>query len=433
VAGDVHDIGKNLVDIILTNNGFTVHNIGIKQSLTQIVEAWRATGADAIGMSGLLVKSVAVMEENLHEMNRQGITVPVMLGGAALTRHYAEGHLRSIYKGPLYYGRDAFEGLQVCDALATRTLEVLDRQVEERLAKREAADRVVASRTIRQQAASGQSLAERSQVRQDVEVPAPPFWGHRLVEGLPLEQIYPYLNLVALFRGQWGFKKGDMDDARYEAFLQEHAYPVLDRLKAECRDEKILRPAVVWGHYPCNADGDELVVFDAVDQDREVERFRFPRQEGRERLCISDFFKPVSTGTRDVLSLHCVTMGSEASHRAKQLFERNQYTDYLFLHGFGVECAEALAELWHKRIRAELGIGHEDDPEVRRLFTQHYRGSRYSFGYPACPDMSDQEKLFRLLEPQRIGCVLTENWQIDPEQSTSAIVVHHPQAKYFAV
>ena len=433
VAGDVHDIGKNLVDIILTNNGFTVHNIGIKQSLTQIVEAWRSTGADAIGMSGLLVKSVAVMEENLHEMNRQGITVPVMLGGAALTRHYAEGHLRSIYKGPLYYGRDAFEGLQVCDALATRTLEAIDRQVEERLAKREAADRVVASRTIRQQAASGQALAERSHVRTDVEVPAPPFWGHRLVEGLPLEQIYPYLNLVALFRGQWGFKKGDMDDARYEAFLEEHAYPVLDRLKAECRDEKILRPAVVWGYYPCNADGDELVVFDAIDQDREVERFRFPRQEGRERLCISDFFRPVSGGTRDVLALHCVTMGSEASHRAKQLFERNQYTDYLFLHGFGVECAEALAELWHKRIRAELGIGHDDDPEVRRLFTQHYRGSRYSFGYPACPDMSDQEKLFRLLEPRRIGCVLTENWQIDPEQSTSAIVVHHPQAKYFAV
>ncbi|MBM4110637.1 MAG: methionine synthase [Phycisphaerae bacterium] len=433
VAGDVHDIGKNLVDIILTNNGYTVHNIGIKQSLSQIVEALRSTGADAIGMSGLLVKSVAVMEENLHEMNRQGITVPIMLGGAALTRHYAEGHLRSIYKGPLYYGRDAFEGLQVSDALATGTLEVLDRQVEERLAKREAADRVVASRTIRQQAASTQHLADRSHVRQDVEVPSPPFWGHRLAEGLPLDQVYPFLNLVALFRGQWGFKRGDMDDARYEAFLEEHATPVLDRLKAECRDEKILRPAVVWGYYPCNSDGDELVVFDAVDHDREIERFRFPRQEGRERLCISDFYRPRSGGTRDVLALHCVTMGNEASHRAKQLFERNQYTDYLFLHGFGVECAEALAELWHKRIRAELGIGHEDDPEVRRLFTQHYRGSRYSFGYPACPEMSDQEKLFRLLEPQRIGCVLTENWQIDPEQSTSAIVAHHPQAKYFAV
>ncbi len=434
VAGDVHDIGKNLVDIILTNNGYTVHNIGIKQSIDQIMEAWKRTGADAIGLSGLLVKSVGVMEENLRELNRRNVTVPVLLGGAALTRHYAEGHLRGVYQGKLYYGRDAFEGLHVADALAAGELAAVDRQIEVRLAKREAADRVVASRVIRHDAVKeSHTLSESSHVRRDGPVPTPPFWGHRLVEGLSLDQIYPYLNLVALFRGQWGFKKRDMDDAQYDAHLREHAYPALESLKSLCRGDKVLRPAVVWGYYPCQSDGEDLVVFDAVDHEREIERFTFPRQAGRERLCISDFFRSVASGEKDVLALHCVTMGAEVSHRARQLFERNEYRDYLFLHGFGVECAEALAELWHKRIRAELGIGHDDDPEVRRLFTQHYRGSRYSFGYPACPEMADQEKLFRMLEPQRIGCVLTENWQIDPEQSTSAIVVHHPQAKYFAV
>jgi 5-methyltetrahydrofolate--homocysteine methyltransferase len=266
-----------------------------------------------------------------------------------------------------------------------------------------------------------------------VPVPKPPFLGDRLVEDIPLEQVYPYINLVALFRGQWGFKKGDMGEAEYERFIAEKAEPVFERLCRQCKEERILRPQVVYGYYPVNADGDDLVVYDPKEQSREIERFRFPRQGGRERLCISDFFRPVSSGEKDILGLHCVTVGTEASHRAKQLFERNEYTEYLYLHGFGVECAEALAEMWHKRMRAELGFAHEDSSEIRKLFTQHYRGSRYSFGYPACPDMSDQEKLFRLIRPERIGCVLTENWQIVPEQSTSAIVVHHPEAKYFAV
>jgi 5-methyltetrahydrofolate--homocysteine methyltransferase len=208
---------------------------------------------------------------------------------------------------------------------------------------------------------------------------------------------------------------------------------VFDRLCKQCKDEKILRPQVVYGFFPANSDGDDLAVFDPTDRTREIERFKFPRQGARERLCISDFFRGVATGEKDVLGLHCVTVGTEASHRAKQLFERNEYSEYLFLHGFAVECAEALAEMWHKRMRAELGFGHEDSSEIRKLFTQNYRGSRYSFGYPACPDMSDQEKLFRLLKPERIGCILTENWQIVPEQSTSAIIVHHPEAKYFAV
>jgi 5-methyltetrahydrofolate--homocysteine methyltransferase len=430
VAGDVHDIGKNLVDIILSNNGFEIHNIGIKQPLQAILDAWRRTGADAIGMSGLLVKSVAIMEENLHEMNRLGVTVPVILGGAALTRHYAESHLRSIYKGPLYYGRDAFEGLSVCDALASKSLATIDAEIDARLAKREAVDSKVAQARA---AAPVVELRARSSVSTSVELPRAPFLGDRIVEDIPLDQIYPYINLVALFRGQWGLKKGDLSDAEYEKFLDEHAWPVFERLAKQCKEERILRPQVVYGYFPANSDGDDLVVFDPKDHDREIERFKFPRQGSRERLCISDFFRPVASGEKDVLGLQCVTVGTEASHRAKQLFERNEYTEYLYLHGFGVECAEALAEMWHKRMRAELGIGNDDSPEIRKLFTQQYRGSRYSFGYPACPDMSDQEKLFRLIRPERIGCVLTENWQIVPEQSTSAIVVHHPEAKYFAV
>lgn len=264
-------------------------------------------------------------------------------------------------------------------------------------------------------------------------VPTPPFWGDRLVESIDLDDIYPFINTVALFRGQWGFKRGSRTAEEYEREIEETVQPIFQRLQRICREEKILRPQVVYGWWPCNAEGDDLVIYDAQDHAREIERFTFPRQSARERLCISDFFRPVESGERDVVGFSCVTMGVEASHRARQLFERNEYTEYLYLHGMGVECAEALAELWHKRMRAELGIGQDDSPRIRELFTQHYRGSRYSFGYPACPEMSDQEKLFRLLKPERIGCTLTDNWQIDPEQSTSAIIVHHPAAKYFNV
>jgi len=438
VQGDVHDIGKNLVDIILTNNGYEVHNLGIKQPIVQIVEALKETRADAIGMSGLLVKSVGVMEENLHELNRMGIDVPILLGGAALTRHYAESHLRGIYKGPLYYGKDAFEGLRICEHLAEDRLRAIDEEIEARLTKRAKVEEKVACATERRLSggeAAGVAVREqsRSSVATDVEIPKPPFWGDRLIEDIDLDEIYPYINTVALFRGQWGFKKGQMSPEEYQRNQTEVVQPLFERMRKLCRDERILRPAVVYGYYPCNSSGDDLIIFDPVDHSKEIERFTFPRQSKRERLCISDFFRPVVSGQKDIVAFHCVTMGIEVSHRAKQLFERNEYTEYLYMHGMGVESAEALAELWHKRIRAELGIGHEDSPKIRELFTQTYRGSRYSFGYPACPDMSDQEKLFRLLQPERIGCRLTENWQIDPEQSTSAIIVHHPQAKYFNV
>jgi len=430
VSGDVHDIGKNLVDIILSNNGYEVVNLGIKQPLTTMLEAFRSHNADAIGMSGLLVKSVGVMEQNLHELNANGMHMPILLGGAALTRHYAEGHLRGIYNGPLYFGRDAFEGLAICDALAGGRLAVLDAEINARVTKRAGVEaKVAASRAS--QPPSDVALATRSRVARDVPVPTPPFWGDRLVEQLDLEDIYPYINPNALFRGQWGFKPGAMSESEYERLIEETVLPIFERLKKTCREEKILRPAVVYGYFPCNAEGNDLVVFDAEDHDREVERFSFPRQAGQSRLSISDYFRPIESGERDVVAFTCVTMGIEVSHRAKQLFERNEYTEYLYMHGMGVETAEALAELWHKRTRAELGIGGDDSPRIRELFQQKYRGIRYSFGYPACPEMSDQEKLFRLIKPERIGCVLTENWQIDPEQSTSAIIVHHPEARYF--
>ena len=433
VSGDVHDIGKNLVDIILTNNGYTVHNIGIKQSVEQIVAAWRETKAGAIGMSGLLVKSVTVMERNLHAFNELGISVPVILGGAALTRFHAEKRLRDIYEGPLYYGKDAFDGLRVCDRISNDALGELDGEITERLEKREAAEATVAAaREATRERGDSDTLVAAKPLAAVAELPTAPFFGSRLVEDVPLDEVFAYVNRTALYRGQWGLRKGSMDADDYAAYIADHADPVFERLQAECRAETILTPKVVYGWWPANGDGDDLVVFDAEDHDREIARFSFPRQSSRQRRCLADYFRPVESGERDIVGFHCVTMGEEVSRRARILFEADRYADYLYLHGFGVECAEALAEMWHKRMRSEIGIGHHDDPDIRRLFGQNYRGCRYSFGYPACPEMSDQDTLFRLLEPDRIGCRLTENWQIDPEQSTSALVVHHPDAAYFS-
>jgi len=452
VQGDVHDIGKNLVDIILTNNGYDVVNLGIKQPAGAIMKAAEEHKADAIGMSGLLVKSVGVMQDNLKEMTEREFKTPVMLGGAALTRHYCETELRDTYQtGKVYYGRDAFEGLRLMDAFMQGQFESLDEEISERLAKRAEADEKIEKARAKKKAAQkeeaggaeeggGTAVAEveapsgpPSDVDRDIDVPPPPFWGDRLVEQVPLRDIYPFINKAALFRGQWQFKKGRMSDEDYERQIREEVEPLFERLRRQCEEEGILQPKVVYGYYPVNSDGDDLIVFDPEDHDKEIERFTFPRQEGKKRLCISDFFKPVGSGRKDVLGLSCVTMGPKASEKARELFEQNNYSEYLYLHGMGVECAEALAELWHKRMRQELGVAGDDAPTIKELFTQKYRGSRYSPGYPACPDMSDQEKVFRLLEPERIGCQLTENWQIDPEQSTSAIIVHHPEAKYFNV
>ncbi|MFO0833141.1 MAG: methionine synthase [Phycisphaerales bacterium] len=440
VKGDVHDIGKNLVDIILSNNGYTVHNIGIKQALPDILRAWREHKADAIGMSGLLVKSVTVMEENLREMNAEGVAPPVLLGGAALTRHYCESHLRSTYAGKVYYGKDAFEGLRTMDLLAGGKSGTLDREVEERLAKRSAAEESINRTRIAKLASAGQEQAARGGVVSEhampdgprPSVPTPPFWGTRVIHHVNLHDVYPFINPVALFRGQWQVKKGAMSDAEYEAFVEDKVTPVFEAWKACCDHDGILQPRVAYGYFPCNSDGDDLIIWDTPERARERLRFTFPRQPDKRHLCISDFFRPSEAGP-DVIAMHCVTVGNRATEEAQKLFKANNYTDYLYLHGLSVETAEALAEFWHKRIRQELGIAGDDAPRIKDLFTQHYRGSRYSFGYPACPNLQDQEKLFALLEPGRIGCSLTENWQIDPEQSTSAIIVHHPSAKYFNV
>ncbi|MEO0514816.1 MAG: vitamin B12 dependent-methionine synthase activation domain-containing protein, partial [Planctomycetota bacterium] len=442
VRGDVHDIGKNLVDIILTNNGYTVHNIGIKIPINEIVAKYHETKPDAIGLSGLLVKSVNVMEENLKELNNLGITVPMILGGAALQRSYCEGHLRDTYHGKTYHGTDAFEGLRLMDYVCNNRFDELEAEIEERKTKRVVKEEKVAelqARTDERKAAElkasggvAVAMAARSDTPILDDVPTPPFYGSRVVEDLDLDQIYPFINETALFKTQWQFTRGSKDSADYERQLEEEVRPILDRYKRDMKAGNILQGKVVYGFWPCNADGDDLVIYDPVDHDKEIECFtNFPRQHERKRLCISDFFLPVDSGKKDVLPLQCVTMGQEISRVAKTYFDADNYTEYLYAHGMGVECAEALAELWHKRIRAELGIGNDDSPKIKQLFSQKYRGSRYSFGYPSCPEMQDQEILFRLLEPERIGCELTENWQIDPEQSTSAIVVHHPDAKYF--
>ncbi|MEE2908449.1 MAG: methionine synthase [Planctomycetota bacterium] len=438
VKGDVHDIGKNLVDIILSNNGWTVDNIGIKQSIENIAQAWRESGANAIGMSGLLVKSVVVMEENLHKLNEMKIDVPVLLGGAALSRHYCESHLREIYNGRVYYGKDAFEGLSLCEAIIQGQHGQLNAEIDRRLASREAINaRIgdISSEESEGEAATAvlEGTVVRSEVATDIEIPTPPFWGNRVIRDIPLSEIFPYINTVALFRGQWGFRRGRRSKAEFEQSIEEEARPVFKDLQETLVRDEVLEPSLVYGWYPCGSEGNDLVVFDPEDHDRELERFEFPRQRNRRHLCISDYFRDVSSGVRDVLGLSCVTVGQGISELAQRLFADDQYTQYLYVHGMGVECAEALAELWHKRMRQELGIDGEDHPNIKYLFQQKYQGSRYSFGYPACPEMSDQQKLFRLLEPERIGCVLTENDQIEPEQSTSAIIVHHPEAKYFNV
>ncbi|MEM1354573.1 MAG: methionine synthase [Planctomycetota bacterium] len=455
VRGDVHDIGKNLVDIILTNNGYTVHNIGIKQPISAILESWEQTKADAIGMSGLLVKSVNVMEENLNEMSAKGIEVPVLLGGAALAKPYCEGHLRGIYQtGSVFHGKDAFEGLRLMDMICSGEADQLNAEIDQRNEQRKEKDAKIEAMKVKSDertAASALATAEadgttgtivappaRSRFAEDhAEVPTPPFWGDRVVEtGIDLKHVFPFMNKSALFKTQWQYVRGDRDTKAYEDQLKHEVEPIYVRMRDELTRDNVLHPKVTYGYFPANSDPNspnDLVVYDPEDHDQEIERFSFPRQGGRQRLCISDFFRPADSGVKDVLAVQCVTVGNEVSVRANELFKQNNYQEYLYVHGMGVECAEALAEMWHKRIRQELGIATEDASKITQLFTQKYRGSRYSFGYPACPDMSDQDRLWRLIDPTRIGCILTENWQIDPEQSTSAIIVHHPKAKYFNV
>ena len=429
VKGDVHDIGKNLVDIILTNNGYTVHNLGIKQPIAAIIEKAEEVGADAIGMSGLLVKSTVVMRENLEELNARGLDrYPVLLGGAALNRSYVEGELRQLYKGRVFYCRDAFAGLKVMDQLREEREKGVVADKEPPRAPRV---KVEGARGPAPAPPGGDERA-RSDVALDVPVPTPPFIGEaRIVKGVPIQEIAPYLNESALFRGQWQLRPRGGKEG-WQRLLEEEARPRLRALLDQAIAEQVLRPAVVYGYFACNADGNDLIVWhgDGSDQ-REWVRFRFPRQRRDRRLCIADFFRPLDAGERDVVAFHVVTMGQAASEATAKLFQANRYREYLELHGVTVEMAEALAEYWHKRVREELGIAGADAATMQELFDQGYQGSRYSFGYPACPDLEQQAKIFELLRPERIGVELSEEYQLHPEQSTSAIIVHHPEAKYF--
>jgi 5-methyltetrahydrofolate--homocysteine methyltransferase len=426
VKGDVHDIGKNLVDIILTNNGYIVHNLGIKQPISAIIEKAEEVRADAIGMSGLLVKSTVVMRENLEELNARGLAhFPVLLGGAALNRTYVEGDLRQVYKGRVFYCRDAFAGLHVMDQLREERQKGIRPDKEAPRAPR------VPRTAARGPSPAPPSTSEvaRSDVRLDVPVPTPPFLGEsRIVKGIPVREIAAYLNESALFRGQWQLRPSGGKEG-WRQLLETEARPRLRALLDQSIAEQVLQPAVVYGYFPCNAQGNDLIVW--REDGTEWLRFGFPRQRRDQRLCIADFFRPVESGERDVVAFHVVTMGLEASEATARLFAADRYREYLELHGITVEMAEALAEYWHKRIREELGIAGDDAGDLEALFDQGYRGARYSFGYPACPDLEQQEKIFELLEPGRIGVELSEEYQLHPEQSTSAIVVHHPEAKYF--
>jgi len=572
VKGDVHDIGKNLVDIILTNNGYKVVNLGIKCPIDTMLKAVEEHHANALGMSGLLVKSTMIMKENLEVMAERSLSLPVLLGGAALTRRYVEEDLRAVYSPPLFYCEDAFAGLHAMGAVRSGTVPAIQRnpletpadtvreiikrmkivrhqwnkaleyvsdddfcrseqfgrwsvgdilahfigcnldiaqrigfilngtidhfpcytdhevdemndrlvkdhkslsraelaeswtdaansaitvigqlqdgQLATRIAGRMVSEIIAEStyaheyehlkrvqkwiQQFQAQTPAAPATIARSKVTPSADIPAPPFWGAKQIEDISLSDVYPYINEIALFRGQWQFNRGKRSPKEYEAFVKETVHPIFESWKKRAADEKRLIPKVVYGYYPCQSDGNDLIIFQD-DMKTERLRFTFPRQPKQPNYCISDFFAAKDSGRMDVLGCMLVTVGIQASDFAAQLFASNDYADYLYFHGLSVETAEALAEYWHRRIRAELLIDRQDHADTRKLFQQSYRGSRYSFGYPACPHLEDQVKLFELLEPERIGVSLTEEFHLVPEQSTSAIVVHHPEAKYFNI
>ena len=441
VKGDVHDIGKNLVDIILTNNGYKVVNLGIKQTIDNILNAAKEHQADAIGMSGLLVKSTLIMKENLELMNERAITMPVVLGGAALTRRYVDDDLKSLYRGRLFYARDAFAGLHTMDHLMSGGIaqssvgdlpEVEAPPDEEDLIGEEAKLGIRKPPRSRQTISDETTNTTRSDVRADVPIPRAPFYGSRVVADIPLDDVFAFVNETALFKGQWQFKQGRKPAAEYQALVQDTVRPIFEALKERSRREQLLIPRLVYGYFPCQSSGNDLIVYQE-DEKTERLRFTFPRQRQGRHLCLADFFAAKDSGRMDVVAFHLVTVGRRASQYSQELFKADNYAEYLYFHGLSVESAEALAELWHKRIRQELGIAEQDSPELTKLFHQAYQGSRYSFGYPACPSLEDQAKLFELLDPARIDVELSEEFQLEPEQSTSAIIVHHPEAKYFSI
>ena len=431
VKGDVHDIGKNLVDIILTNNGYEVHNLGIKIGISEMIEKAVEVKADAIGMSGLLVKSTLIMRDNLEELNDRSLAdIPVLLGGAALTRSYVERDLREVYEGRLFYGKDAFEGLRVMDRLG----ELKRGGEDDPDWGRVPSDSVVPSR-IKKQFAGGEAgdadLPARSpEVATDNPVFEPPFLGSKVVKGLAIDDIAGYVNETALFRNQWQFRpEAGESDEEFKARIR----PTLREQLALAKQDDLLVPQVVYGFFPANGDGNDLVIWKDETRTAEWLRFSYPRQRKEPWLCIADFFRPVDSGEADYAAFQIVTMGERVSERTAELFAADRYQEYLLLHGLGVEMAEALAELWHRRIREEWGFADEDGPDLQGLFRQQYRSGRYSWGYPACPDLEDNVKVAELLGAERIGLEVSEDtgFQYQPEQTTSALICHHPRAKYF--
>ncbi len=424
VRGDVHDIGKNLVDIILSNNGYRVVNIGIKQTINQIIDAATESNADAIGMSGLLVKSTVIMKENLEEITSRGLDQrwPIVLGGAALTRAYVEQDLASLFPGEVRYARDAFEGLRLMDTIMAIKRGDPGAQLPPLRERR--------VRAVTPVTASSSIDTLRSDVAQDIEIPNPPFWGSRIIKGIPLAQYSGMLDERALFMGQWGLKGAR---GEFEQMAENEGRPRLRALLHETLAQGWLSAAVVYGYFPCVSEGNDLIILhhEGALTGTERTRFTFPRQSRDRRLCISDFFASKDSGKTDVVAFHVVTMGNEVSKATWKLFEANAYREYLELHGLSVQLTEALAEHWHSRIREEFKVKEEDSHDLQGILDQGYRGSRYSFGYPACPDLEQQVQLCELLDPGRIGVELSEEFQLHPEQSTSAIIVHHPEAKYF--
>lgn len=428
VKGDVHDIGKNLVDIILSNNGYKIINLGIRVPIETIIKAVEEHKADAIGMSGLLVKSTYVMKENLEILNERRIKTPVILGGAALTRKYVEKDLRKIYNGYVEYANDAFDGLKFMEKIISNKISV-DTNKTENIENKESV-----------------KIHFKETNLPETDIPNPPFWGSKVVENIPLDDVFSYINEIALIKGQWRIYKDDMTEQNYRDFLEKQIYPEIKRIKDFCKSENIIIPKVVYGYFPCQSDGNDLVIYripenlkdnnlNSISNINSIEwvRFTFPRQKSGKYLCIADFFASKGSGKLDVCAFQVVTIGRKASDYAQRLFKENKYKDYLYFYGFSVVVAEALAEYWHSIVRKELNIQMDDSPEIKKIFSKHYRGARYSFGYPACPNLNDQEKLFKLLNPEKIGVELTEEYHLIPEQSITALIVHHPEARYFNI
>ena len=445
VKGDVHDIGKNLVDIILTNNGYKVYNIGIKQPVDAMIASFQLNQADAIGMSGLLVKSTVIMKEDLQTLNEKGLNPPVILGGAALNRRYVEQDLTAVYKGQLFYGEDAFDGLRVMDQIVARkklasvgsaavrgAVQSADRPQAVTLpAKVATVEHAPGCDCPIHAVAAKVSTARSATLKPAPDLPAPPFLGSRVRTDFDVATVFRFLNERTLFSTQWQFSKNNVAPAEYARQMKEVAEPALARLKELCLSEGVLKPAAAYGFFRAASAGNDIVLFDA-DGRTERHRFTFPRQAFGDRLCLADYVEPLRDGEAvDSLGLMAVTAGHTVSEWTKRLYDAGKFQDYLFLHGLGVEFAEGLAEHFHQEMRREWGIGAGDTTDVTKLFKGHYRGRRYAFGYPACPNLDDQAGLFQLIEPQRVGITLTEHFHLEPEQSTTALVFHHPQAKYF--